>query len=368
MNIKTIKNLKDFGGKKFLLRLDLNVPMIDGIIQDDYRIKRSLATINYLKNGGAKIIIISHTESDPNNSLRSVANFLNYKFLDLDFNTLEDKIRKIENGEIVVLENLRTNPGEKKNDEAFTKELSSLADFFVNEAFSVSHREHASIVGIPKYLPSYFGFLFEEEIDNLSLAFNPEHPFTFILGGAKFETKLPLVEKFLNIADQIFIGGALANSFYKELGYQTGKSLVDNSDLNLKKLSKNSKIFLPEDVVVNTPNGDKIKNANDVFKEETIVDNGPLFIAKLEKAISSSKFILWNGPLGLAEKGYSEATNRTSGAIANSKAKSIIGGGDTIAAINKLDIMNKFSFVSTGGGAMLDFLSNGTLPGIEAIK
>lgn len=369
MKLPTITDIENLKGKRVLLRLDLNVPIEDGVIADDYRIKRSQRTLDFLKNGGAKVIIVSHTETTADNSLSLISKYMNIPFIDMhakDFSA--DSLDFMKNGDAVLLENLRKDPGEKGNDPFFVKKLASLADIFVNEAFSVSHREHASIVGVPKLLPTYFGFLFLEEVENLSKAFYPLHPFVFILGGAKFETKLPLVKKFLEIADKIFIGGALANSFYKEQGFEIGHSLTDEGTLNLKELLKNKKIIIPHDVVVGSREDKHVKNIEDVKGEDIIKDVGPEFVSEMDKDILSSKFILWNGPVGLIEDGFGDATKEIAKMIAASKATSIVGGGDTVAAVKNLNIQDKFSFVSTGGGAMLDFLANGTLPGIDIVE
>ena len=370
MDLKTIKDIKDIKGKKVLLRLDLNVPMEKGMIKDDFRILKSLKTLNYLKVEGAKIIIISHIGDDGRKSLNEIAKYLSVPIFDLKLDdSVKKKIDEMKEGGVVMLDNLRKDPGEKNNDENFAKSLASLADVFVNEAFSVSHRKHASIVSVPKFLPSYFGFLFEEEVLNLSKAFNPDHPFTFVLGGAKFETKLPIVKKFLNIADKVFIGGALANSLIKESGKEVGKSLVDKENLDLKELIKDPKIIFPKDVVAITGSCNCVKVTDEIAPEDQIVDTGHQFNDELDTAIFGSKFILWNGPLGLVEEGYDQGTKSLAKSIAiTPDATTIIGGGDTLAVVKELNIFERFDFVSTGGGAMLDFLASGTLPGIEAIQ
>ena len=368
--LRTIKDIKDIRGKKILLRLDLNVPIENGNILDDFRIKRSLRTLDYLKDNGAKVVIISHIGKDGTLSLGAIAKSLNIQLLDLKIDdVLKQKINDLKDGEVVMLENLRKDPREKNNDESFARELSSLADIFVNEAFSSSHRKHASIVSVPKFLPSYFGFLFEEEVVNLSRAFDPEHPFTFVLGGAKFGTKLPLVKKFLNIADKIFIGGALANNLIKASGGEVGISLVDKDELDLKEILNSPKVFFPKDVVAITGKCNCIKSVEDVSPEDKIVDAGLKFMNSLDDAIFSSKFILWNGPLGITEENFDQASKSLAKSIAISpNAFSIIGGGDTVVIVNELKILERYDFVSTGGGAMLDFLAEGTLPGIEAIE
>jgi phosphoglycerate kinase len=229
----------------------------------------------------------------------------------------------------------------------------------------VSHRAHASIVGIPKYLPSYAGPLLDKEITELSSVFNPKHPFLFILGGAKFDTKLPLIEKFLGIADYLFIGGALANDIYKVRGLETGASLLSDSSIDLRPISSNKKVIVPSDVVVQ---GKVQKDVNEVLVTDKILDAGSATIAEMVDVLHEVKYVLWNGPLGDYENGYSEGTEMLARAIAESGVRSIVGGGDTVAVIRNANLLDKFSFVSTGGGAMLDFLAKGTLVGVEALK
>lgn len=373
MNFKTIKDIENLRGKKVLLRLDLNVPIDGGILRDDFRVKKSMATLNFLRDNGAKTIIISHIESQETKSLKTVYEYLSEFFNIAFFNDYFSKETKntidgMQEGDFILFENLRIYEGEEKNYEHFAKQLSSLGEIYVNEAFSVSHRQHASIVGLPKFLPSYAGILFEEEVVNLSKAFKPEHPFIFILGGAKFETKIPLIEKFLKLADFVFVGGALANDFFREKGYEVGLSVASLKKFDLKKILASDKLLLPIDVVVKNNQGVFIKRPNQVLKKDKILDAGPSTISMLEKKLSSAKFVLWNGPLGDYEKGFKEGTIELAKTIAKSGAKSIIGGGDTLAVVSKMNLENKFSFISTGGGAMLDFLANETLPGIEALE
>jgi phosphoglycerate kinase len=320
-------NIKD--GMKVLVRVDWNLPAMpkpagDGgrvsqyQILDGSRIEASLSTINYIKKCGGKPIIASHFGRE-GDSIQPVIDFAKKHYPALAEG-------------VEFLENLRKNPGEETNSEEFAKELADKADIYVNEAFSVSHRAHASIVGVPKFLISYAGFRFLEEYQKLSEVFDPEHPFFLILGGAKFETKLPLVEKFLNIADDIFIGGALAA---KASG----------------TLSQNSKIIFP-------------------IGDIAALDSNIETLEILSPKIKESKLVLWNGPLGNYEKGFVAGTYALARMIAESDAEVIVGGGDTLAVV-KEDVKNKISshgFISTAGGAMLDFLANGTLPGIEALN
>ncbi|MCC2630743.1 MAG: pgk, phosphoglycerate kinase, phosphoglycerate kinase, partial [Candidatus Paceibacter sp.] len=256
------------------------------------------------------------------------------------------------------------------NDEDFAKKLAALGKYYVNDAFPVSHRKHASIVGIPKFLPGFLGLQFEEELKNLEKVLNPKHPFVFILGGAKFDTKLPLVDKFLNIADIVFVGGALANDLYKTRGWKVGRSLVSGSNVNLEKYANNDKILTPQDViVVNSLGARSIKEATHVGDDDRIMDAGPQTIKLIKMLISQAESVLWNGPLGVYEDGFREPTLQLAEMISESRALSIVGGGDTVAAIQELKMEeDKFDFVSTGGGAMLDYLAQETLPGLEALK
>jgi phosphoglycerate kinase len=362
MNIKSIKEAESLKGKRVMVRVDFNVPVQDGRIIDDLRIRVAMPTIEYLKNEGAKVILISHIESIP--SLELVAEKMGVKFVK-DFMNWDGKI---EEGEVLLFENLRTNPGEKANDPEFAKVLASYADIYVNDAFPVCHREHASVVGVPKLLPHYAGFQLMKEIENLSAFFNPTHPFIFILGGAKFETKLPLIEKFSNTADYIFVGGALMNDVFKAKGYEVGKSLVSNLEDNkesMKNIVADQRIILPTDVVVDS---NRVCDAKGVGKDEIIMDVGPASIDAFADKIKTAKFILWNGPLGLYEKGFKDQTLKLAKLILESGAKCAVGGGDTVAAIESLKVENPNVFISSGGGAMLKFLEEETLVGVEALK
>ncbi|MDE1988142.1 MAG: phosphoglycerate kinase [Patescibacteria group bacterium] len=373
MNFKTVKNIENLKGKKVLLRLDLNAPIVNGALRDGFRVKKSMTTLNFLRENGAKTVIISHIESAETKSLKAAYEYLSEFFHIAFFKDCfsaetKNATNKMNEGDFILLENLRICEGEEKNSEYFAGQLASLGEIYVNEAFSVSHRRHASIVGVPKFLPSFAGILFEEEVVNLSRAFSPEHPFLFILGGAKFETKMPLIEKFLKLADFVFVGGALANDLFKDRGYEVGLSVLSPKKFNLQKIAESDKLLLPTDVVVKNNQGVFIKRPSQVLKEDKILDGGPATISMLEKKLSASRFVLWNGPLGDYEKGFREGTAELAKTIAKSGAKSIIGGGDTLAVVSKMDLENKFSFVSTGGGAMLDFLANETLPGIKALE
>jgi len=375
--MKLITKVKKLEGKKVLLRTDFNVPLgKDNLITGDeaVRIEKSLETIKFLKKAKAKIIIISHIGRDKNDSLQPIADYLSKK-IKLTFlkghiqDTVHEHIENMKPGDVVMLENLRQDEGEVGNNSSFARGLSRLADIYVNDAFAASHRRHASIVGIPKFLPSYAGILLDKEVGHLSsIIKKSKKPFLFILGGAKFETKLPLIKKYLKIADTIFVGGALQNNFFKSEGKEIGTSLVDSKRYNLGSLLKTKKILLPKDLVVREGSHTRVCSVDDVKKSEIIVDIGPESIQELVQKIQSAKMILWNGPLGLYEQGFVESTEKVASAIAKTKALSIVGGGDTVVTIKKLRLEKKIGFISTGGGAMLEYLEKAKLPGIEVLK
>jgi phosphoglycerate kinase len=368
-NIKEIKNLK---GKRVLLRLGLNAAIKNGKVAGGYRIKQVIPTIKYLKEKGAKVVVLGHIGRNKNETLRPIADYLNRRTKigfapNLHDKNLPDILKNMKEGTAMMLENLRSDSGEVKNNMIFAKYLASFGDVYVSDAFPVAHRKHASIVLLPKLLPSYIGFQFEREIKNLSIAVKPPRPFLFILGGAKPSTKIPLMKKFLKEADSVFVGGALANNFFRDMGYETGKSLVEKGEFNLRQLLKNKKLVLPVDVVVSNKKV-SIKKPEDLIKSDSIADAGLETIKELEKLVKKSKFILWNGPLGNYEKGFDKGTRDLLKILAKSEAKTIIGGGDTLTVAFNMKLHNKFTFVSTGGGAMLDFLADGKLPGIDAIR
>ncbi len=365
-----------FSGKRIIVRVDFNVPLQNGEVRDAYRINESIATINFLRESGAKIVLISHIgKGGPTDTLLPIANYLSSVFFPVTFlrNLRSEEnvrvIEKLQSGDVVLLENLRHDKGEESNDPAFVAYLASLGDVYVNDAFSVSHRPHASVVGLPLHLPHFAGMRLSEEIERLSVAFTPEHPFLFILGGAKISTKMPLLKKFLNIADQVFVGGAIANNFLKVGGHEIGTSLFDRDELSgLESHLSDPKLLLPIDVIVKNSAGSESRLLDGVTATDMIVDVGMSTVRNIEASIGKAKLIIWNGPLGFYEEGFTEGTRELLNLIAGSQAISIIGGGDTVALINEMGALEKFTFVSTGGGAMLDYLANETLPGIEALQ
>lgn len=353
--------------------MDLNVPIVDGKIVDNFKVEKILTTLSFLKKEGAKIIILSHLGRDGSESLLPVCEYLKKFFAvifvkDIFGKVAQQSISEMQVGDIVMLENLRQFKGEVENDLEFTKKLASFGDIYVNEAFAVSHRQHSSIVGLPKLLESYFGPVFINEIEELKRVSQTSSPRLFILGGNKLKTKLPFIQKFLDVANTIFVGGALANDIFKAQGLEVGLSLVSEEDFAWNDLLDNQKIILPRDVLVEGPQGVLVKTPNKVLPDERIVDAGPETISCFQQLLSKSKFVLWNGPLGYYTQGFSDATFALIRFIAESRIVSVAGGGDTEHCISKLGLEEKFDFISTGGGAMLEFIATGTLTGIEAIK
>lgn len=362
--------------KKVLVRVDFNVPLNKkGKIMNHFRIEKAFTTLNYLKNAGAKIVIISHIGREKTDTLLPVYKFLKKKY---DICFMEDimcdecfeKFDELDGGEMILFENLRKWDGETNNDKDFVEHLAHFGDIFVNDAFSVSHREHASVTGLPKHLESFMGFQFKDEVENLSKVFDPEHPFTVLIGGAKFKTKIPVIKSIKDSADNIFVGGALANDIFRSKDMEVGNSVV--SDFNkdeLNEIFKNTNLLLPVDVItINKKSSNNTKNIEDVTSEDQIVDAGSKTAKLLKEHIDKSKMVVWNGPFGAYEQGYSYLTKEVVKNIAKSNAFSIAGGGDTVAEIYNMKVEDKFDFVSMAGGAMLEFIARGSLVGIEAMK
>ena len=395
MNKKTVKDL-NVEGKKVLVRVDFNVPLSkDGnhTIFDDTRIKAALPTIDYLLENNAKVILMSHLgrpkgEANPEFSLKPVAEWLEnhygekFHFLPSDVVVDErvgEEVEKLENGNLALLENTRYVKGETKNDPEFAKELSSLADLFVNDAFGTSHRAHASNVGVASNLESAVGFLIQKEIEIMGKALeNPEKPFVSILGGAKVSDKIGVIENLISKVDYILIGGGMAYTFLKAQGKEIGKSLLeeDKMDLSLELIKKaeanNVKILLPKDVVI----ADEIKedaeteivDIDNIPQDKEALDIGPKTAKEYADIIKDAKTVVWNGPMGVFEvKVFANGTNEVAKALADSSATTIVGGGDSALAIEEAGYKDKITHVSTGGGASLEFLEGKTLPGIDCI-
>ncbi len=374
MSLPKIADQKDLVGKKVFVRTNLNVPIEDGKVLDQFRLLRGLSTITYLVEQGAKVILAGHIGREPENTLLPVyevlQEHLNIRFSgDVGGPDTANVVDEMENGQVVLMENLRRDPRETQNDPEFVRQLASLADIYVNDDFAVSHRAHASMVGLPGVLPAFVGINFAHEVEELNKAMQPASPSLFLLGGAKFETKMPLVARYLEIYDHVFVGGALANDFFKAKGFEVGESLVSDIDLTGNSVVTHPKIVLPIDVTVSSGSGIRVCTPEDVQPDEKIMDAGPATIELLEeKHIAGAKTILWNGPFGDYEHGFGKETRACAVAIAASSAYSVIGGGDTVAAIEELHNQDQYSFLSTAGGAMLTFLEHGTLPAIEAIE
>ena len=371
--VRSIAEMPDIQGKRVIVRTSLDVPIKDGIVQNAFRVKKALPTIQFLIERGAKVILLSHIGRDPQNTLAPLVPLLEKEFPityipHLIDPSVGEAIKRMENGTVLLLENLRSKEEEEKNDPEFAKTLASYGDYYVNDAFAVSHRAHASIVGIPAHIPGFGGITFMEEYENLSKALVPETPSLFILGGAKFETKEPLVEKYADHYTHTFIGGALANDFLKGKGYEVGESVLSPVDLSTSPLLKKENVLLPVDVVAVLGELHREVSSDAVHADEKILDVGTRSIEILAPHIKEAKTILWNGPLGYYEGGYDAGTKSCAKLIAESNAFSIVGGGDTVAAIESLGIQDSFGFLSTAGGAMLEFLEKQTLPGIDALK
>jgi phosphoglycerate kinase len=371
--MKKITELTDLRGKNVIVRASLNVPVAEGVVTNEYRIMRMLPTLRYLHEHGAKTVIMGHIGRDPEETLKPVLSVLE-KFVPVQWGgSVNDERSKehlavLPEGHFLLVENLRQDEREKRNDEAWGAHLATFGEVYVNDAFDNAHREHASMVQIPKHIPAYAGLTLIEEIENLSKVMEPQHPSLFMIGGAKFETKMPLVEKYLGLYDQVFVSGALMNDIFKAKGFEVGTSLVSDVDLTGAAFLENEKLLLPVDVVVNGPSGRRTCKPDEVAADEAIMDAGPETVAMLKLYIEAAKTILWNGPFGNFEGGFAESTEETVKILAESEAFSVVGGGDTVAAIDKLGLNDQLGFVSTGGGAMLTLLEQGTTPALEALE
>ena len=383
---KTLKQI-NVKKKRALLRADLDVPLGDDLKisrNERWRIETVIPTLKYLIKQKAKIILIGHL-GRPNGrknkkfSLKPVAEelsrILKKKILfpqEIIGKRVEKKIKRMKFGDILMLENIRFHYGEEKNSSRLARDLAQLGDIFINEAFATSHREHASIVGIPEYLPSVAGFHFKEEIKELNkILKNPKRPLIAIIGGAKISTKIKAISKFLRIADWVLIGGALANDIFAAQGFNMGKSKIDKESFEeVKKINlKSPKLFLPIDLVSWDGKQIHYREINEVGDKEKVLDIGPKTIDLFSDLIKKAGTVVWNGPLGLIEqKPFDKSTEAIAKAIAKSRVYSVVGGGDTIAFLRRIKKDKAFNYLSTAGGAMLDYLANETLPGIEALR
>jgi len=391
---KTVKDI-DLKGKKVLMRADFNVPLnADLQITDDTRIQAALPTIKYILDQGASLILMSHlgrpkNEPDPKFSLAPVAKRLSEVLgLDVIFNddgevvgqVTKDAAAALKPGQVLLLQNTRFRPEEKKNDDAFSKELASLGDVFVDDAFGSCHRAHASTAGVTKYLPAVSGFLIQKELDFIGGALeDPKRPFVAILGGAKVSDKIGVITNLLEKVDTLIIGGGMAYTFLKAEGYEIGKSLLEEDKIDLAKelivkaKDKGVKFLLPTDVVI-APEFKADSPATNVAidaipADQMGLDVGVATQAAFADAIKDAKTVIWNGPMGVFEfPEFAKGTIAVAKAMAESDAITIIGGGDSAAAVKQLGFADKMSHISTGGGASLEFMEGKVLPGIDVLQ
>lgn len=389
MKIKSIKDYKgSLKGKKVLLRTDLNVPIAEGRVGDDYKLERQMPTLNYLLQKGAKVIIMSHlgrpdpAKREAKYSLRPVGEWLQKelgknKVLIAKDSIGYDSATKTANlhaGQALLLENLRYEAGEKSNSKVLARQYAKLADVYVNNAFAVSHRTEASVVAVKSFLPAYAGFLLENELRHLERIIRPKQPFVAVLGGAKLKTKMPLIKQLLPKADHVLLGGGLANTLLKARGFEVGKSLCDPDSLDLAAKLRDKKIILPVDAVVSRKNDGwqpRAVKIADVQKDEYIFDIGPQSIKLYSRFIKEAATIVWNGPLGMFEdKRFKHGTMAIAQLIAarsTGRAFGAAGGGETVEALRATKMMDRMDWVSTGGGAMLSYLSGQKLPGLSGL-
>jgi phosphoglycerate kinase len=377
--MRSIREAPDLTDIPVLVRAALNVPIKEGKVANTFRLRSALPTIEYLRSKHARVILIGHLGEKGTETLAPVCEAMREFLPRIAFCPVSTgpearaAVRAMSTGDVLMLENLRRDAGETKNSKEFAAALAELADVFVEDAFDVCHREHASVVGVPELLPSYAGLLVEEEVKHLTKALAPGTPSLAIIGGAKFTTKEPVLTRLLELYARVFVGGALANDFMQASGKGVGTSLIsaDADQRAIRTLLASPRLMLPLDEVA-APAGDTrdaghTVSVDSVPLNEAVLDDGPKTVDALAKLAAGAKTILWNGPLGNYENGFTDATEALAKAIARSDAYSILGGGDTVAAVEKLGLADKFSFISTGGGAMLDFLATGTLPGLKAL-
>lgn len=391
MKKKTLGDI-DVQGKRVLVRVDFNVPLKNGEVLDDTRIVAALPTIKYLLERKAKVILVTHLGRPkgkvvPELSVQPLASIigshLGRKVIfagDCGGPDSAEAVGKMAESDVVLLENVRFDPGEEKNDPVLGKKLAQLAEVFVDDAFGDSHRDHASTVAVTEYLPAVAGFLMEKEIDSLSeVVENPKRPFALVLGGAKAEDKIPVVENLIDKVDSLLIGGVMGNTFLKSQGYELGKSRIEEDSLEtardiLKKCAAQGvEIVLPQDLVVAdrfAPDAEvRVVPVNEVPSEWMALDIGPATVQAFAEKIANARTVVWNGPLGVYEMDkFAVGTKQVALAMAATQAKTVIGGGDVVAAVEAAGVSEKIQHISTGGGASLEFLSGKKLPGVEALN
>ena len=378
----------DVAGKRVLVREDLNVPMSKGQIADDSRIRAAVPTLLHLVQRSAKVIVMSHLgrpkDREPELSLRPIAVSLS-RLLNLDVQFAEDcvgepaqqAVGKMQSGDVLLLENVRFHAEDEANDPDFARRLASLGDLYVNDAFAASHRAHASVVGVAAYLPAFAGELMEAELTALHQALdNPKRPMLAVVGGAKVSTKIGVLRNLLKKVDALLIGGAMANTFFKARGYPTGDGLVEDTALDAAREvaeAGGDKLMLPVDVVcarrMEAGQPLRMMDVSAVEPGWMALDIGPKSVALFSQRLHGAGAVVWNGPMGVAEiPDFSDGTKAVGEAIAHTGGYTLVGGGDTVAAIDSLDLSGRFSHVSTGGGATLEYLEGKELPGIAILK
>jgi phosphoglycerate kinase len=371
--IKYLKELnkEDLNNKKILLRADFNVALKDETIAESFRIKAVKETIDYLVENGAKVMLVSHISEIESFEpiVEEIGFYLSQTLTLVPHSELKNVDRCFGTGPVLLLDNIRQDKREFTNDDDFAREIAEGFDIYVNDAFAVSHREQASVCAITKYLPSYAGLLMKRELDNLSeVVTAPKTGKTLILGGAKISTKLPVIKNFIGKADNILIGGAIANNFFHALGIEIGSSVFEPDS----KISvEHDQLSLPVDMIISDDKSGRgkveTKQVESIESNQMILDIGPRTIENFLETIDKSSMVIWNGPMGLFEtKEFSKGTEEIAKAVAR-RPKTIIGGGDTIAAVGTLGLLEKYSFVSTGGGAMLEFLAGRKLPALASL-
>jgi phosphoglycerate kinase len=387
LNKRGVKDL-DVAGKRVLVRVDFNVPIKDGKVTDDTRIRRALPTIQYLLSEGAEPVLISHLgrpkgQRDPQYSMDPVAEhlqgLLGEPVLKLDTAVgpeVEDDLENWNGEGVALLENSRFYTGETENDPEFARHLANLVDIYVNDAFGAAHRAHATTVGVAEYLPSAAGLLLAEEVDYLdSVLKEPERPFVAILGGAKVSDKLGVIESLLGLADSLLIGGAMCFTFFKAQGFEVGNSLVEDDYLEeAKRLMDEAgdRLLLPVDVTIAEKMaegaGSRSVEVNSIPEGWMGLDIGEKTVETFRERITGAKTIFWNGPMGVFEiDAFAKGTEGVAQAVAESQATSVVGGGDSVAAVTKLGLKDEMSFISTGGGASLEYVEGKELPGVTAL-
>lgn len=365
----TMPDIHTFNNKQVIVRVDWNMPITDGVISDTSRFDVTVPFLEELSFVGAKIVILTHF-GEKGESLKIIADHAtkSLPFISFapsqDFDELSLQARNLERGSGILLENVRIFPGEKENLPSLARAYVTLGEVFINDAFSVSHRNHASVVGIAHQTLSYFGPTFTRELENLSKALVPTKPALLIVGGAKISTKMTLIEQYLNQGVSVFVGGAMVHNIWKTRGIEIGKSLYDPSYQLPDSFVNHPLLMTPKDVVLS--NGNTVPFTK-IPVDEIVVDCGNETVLQLEETMLASKTVIMNGPLGLYEKGWLHGSEQILTKLAHSGVISYVGGGDTVSVAHTLHLLHNFTFVSLGGGAMLDFLASGTLPGIDAV-